>query len=811
MATLVDERCRNVLAKASRALGGREVAVWTADGCGGIRPLATSSGRMPPSLAALALAANLRRWRIALPAGQSWVALHGAEGRWYVAPVRAELPTPPPLRPAGAERRAQERLALELTGLCIGSLEARSGAPDATRLERILEQGTLIWTTDRALRVTTCTGPGAGSRDAPPECVPGASLMEQFERGAATPQAYEAHKRALLGESASYGMRVGARYYDARVDPLRDGGSAVVGVMGVAHDATDREHAREAARRAEEELDSLFQHARLPMHWTTADGTILRANDAALELVGYAPEEYIGRNIARFHEDPRGIEKVLRRVAEGGEVENREARLMHKDGTLRRVLISATGRFENGQLRTVRVVLRDVTERKAVERRRAGLALHDALTNLPNRAFFVERLAVALERARRDPDYRFAVLLVDADDFTTVNDRLGRASGDRLLVEIAERLRRCMRPGDLVARLGEDQFTVLIDDAISASAVEGAARRLGDQLVGPYTVNDATLDATVTIAAVMNESGSERPEDLLRDAVIALYRAKADGRAQGGSRFRMFDITMRASPQARVGVEADLRRALGRDEFHLVFDPIVTLATGHLHAFEALLRWQHPARGVVQPLEFLPLAEQTGAIVPIGRWVLHEACRHARAWRETTGGAPVRVTVNVSGNQLNDPRFLSDVEEAMRDAGMAGRGLGLEVPESVLLEEREPTTAILKELRRLEVEVHMDHFGTRLSALGSLPRLQLDWIKVDRSCVHRIGARRTDLEIVRAIVERSKGLGFGVIAEGVETGAQRAQLMAFGCELGQGFRFADPLQAKEVALLLADRARGPGA
>ncbi|HVH66876.1 MAG TPA: EAL domain-containing protein [Gemmatimonadales bacterium] len=786
-----------VLARTSRALGGREVVVWEADGRerGRLHPLATSSGRPPALAAGRALAARLRRWNIEPRPGERWLATRVAASRWYVARVRADLPAPPP---AGAAQRAQARLTLELAGLCIGREPAAPSDPEQLGLIVAQVPG-ILWTTDPALCVTSRTGTGLGSLDVLPERIVGASLVEQFQRGAVGFESLDAHRRALQGESVSYVIRAGSRYYDAHVDPLRDPAGSIVGVIGVARDVTDRERALEAARRAEEELQDFFYNAPVAIHWTAPDGTILRANDAALELLGYGDGEFVGKNIAEFHTDPAVAEEVLRRVATGEDIHNLEARFTHKDGSLRHVLVAANGRLEDQRLVNVRVIMRDITERKTVEERLAHGALHDALTDLPNRAFFTERLALAVARAHRDPDYRFAVLFLDFDHFKVVNDSLGHMAGDRLLTEIATRLRASMRPGDLVARLGGDEFTVLLDDVVSAAAVERAARRLQSRLEGRYMIDDRPLHASASIGVVLNEAAYETPDEVLRDADIAMYQAKAAGRA----RVQMFDVTMRESAQARFGLEADLRRALERAEFGLVFQPIVELATGRVHACEALLRWHHPERGTMRPLQFIPLAEQLGLITPIGRWVLQEACRQARRWQDAVPDIPVRITVNVSGKQLEQPELVADVRDAVRDAGIEPRALGLEITESVLIDRDDPTKAILDELRSLDVELHMDDFGTGYASLSSLPRVSVDWIKVDRSFVHRMGGRRTDLEIVRSIVDLSKNLGLGVIAEGVETAAQRERLMAFGCELGQGFRFAGPLDPDDVPGVLA--------
>ncbi len=427
-------------------------------------------------------------------------------------------------------------------------------------------------------------------------------------------------------------------------------------------------------------------------------------------------------------------------------------------------------------------------------------ALHDALTDLPNRAYFVERVSQAQARVRRDPDYRFAVLFIDFDDFKAVNDNLGHAAGDRLLMEIAGRLRTCVRPGDVVARLGGDEFTLLLEEISGLPDAEHAARRIQAALVAPIAIEGRGIVATASIGVALSEPDYGQVQDLLRDADLAMYHAKEQGRA----RYQVFDVAMRDSAQARFGMEADLRTALEHGELHLVFQPIVELQTGGVHGFEALLRWHRPKRGVILPPEFVPLAEQTGLIIPIGRWVLQEACRQARGWHDAFPAAgPVRISVNLSGKQLAHPGLADDVRAALQDAGLSPSRLILEIGENVLMESAESSTDVLHQLRELKVELHIDDFGTGHSSLSSLPRFPIHGIKIDRAFVHRMGSRRTDLEIVRSIVELAGNLSLGVIAEGVETVTQRARLIAFGCELGQGHLFAKPLEAQAAGALLA--------
>jgi diguanylate cyclase (GGDEF)-like protein len=445
------------------------------------------------------------------------------------------------------------------------------------------------------------------------------------------------------------------------------------------------------------------------------------------------------------------------------------------------------------------VIARDITERKRTEQDLRHVALHDALTDLPNRLLFTERVAQALARQRQDPAYRFAVLFLDFDDFKMINDSLGHVAGDRLLVEIAVRLRDQARPGDLISRLGGDEFTVLLEDVAGPADVEHAALRIQRALSAPLHLQGREIIITTSIGAALGDAAYRGPEDLLRDADIAMYHAKAGGHA----RFQVFDLPMREQAQDRLAVLTDLRNALERGELRLVYQPIVDLQSGRIHAFEALIRWHHPVRGVIQPSEFIPLAEETGLIVEIGAWVLSEACWQALHWqRASPRPTPVRISVNLSARQLAQPRLVDDVRRALAGAGSDPPTLQLEITESVLLGNGNAATDLLTELRLLGVEVHVDDFGTGYSSLSYLQRFHLQAIKVDRSFVHRMGARRTDLVIVRSIVDLATTLGMGVIAEGVETPAQRERLIAFGCQLGQGFFFAEPLDAGAVSVLL---------
>jgi diguanylate cyclase (GGDEF)-like protein/PAS domain S-box-containing protein len=903
------------------------VGVWEADPRGRLRLLAASDAERIAPAVADDLEPTLRELHV-LPrrAPSRWVASRLGGLRWCIAPVRRDAPRPPP---AGLERRGRERLTLELVGVCIGLID-EAQSPDVesvARLALILDQvPAILWTTDVELRVISRAGAGLKSQQILPDRIVGASLLEQQSLHKVGSESVAAHRRALAGESVSYQIRLFPRCYDAHVEPLRDEGGAIVGVVGLAVDVSDREQALAQAHRSQAELDEFFENAPVGIRWTAPEGTILRANRSELDLLGYQPDEYLGRNIAQFCVDPEVAVDSVRRLVAGETVRNVDIRMRHRDGSIRHGLLSANALFESGQLIHARCVTRDITDRieaeqalaefKAMvesaddavigktlegiitkwnpaatrlygyaadevigkpiavlapadrvdefagilERLRRGEhiehfdttrvrkdgtsvevsitispildsdgrpvgattiarditarkraeqqllheALHDALTDLPNRAYFVERVSQALARLQRDRDYRFALLFIDLDDFKAANDRLGHVAGDRLLTEIAARLRTCVRPGDVVARLGGDEFTVLLEEITGLPEGERAARRIQDALAVPVSLEGQDVVATASIGVVLSGPHYTQPQELLHDADLAMYHAKERGRA----RFQVFDIAMRDSAQARLGMEADLRNALERNELRLVFQPIVQLETGNVHAFEALLRWHRPEQGVVLPPELLPLAEQAGHILPIGAWVLQEACRCARRWQDALpASAPLRVHVNLSAKQLGHPGIVDEVRTALREAGLSPSCLALEISESVLMASVESSAALLLQLRELGVDLHMDDFGIGYSSLSHLPRLPLQGIKVDRSLVHRIGGRRIDLDIMRSIVDLARNLGVEVIAEGVETVAQRERLIAFGCELGQGYLFAKPLEPAAATALLAQSAQ----
>jgi len=421
-------------------------------------------------------------------------------------------------------------------------------------------------------------------------------------------------------------------------------------------------------------------------------------------------------------------------------------------------------------------------------------ALHDPLTRLPNRSLLLDRLEHALVRAGRT-GVGVAVCFVDLDEFKTVNDSLGHAAGDALLVAVAERMQRCARASDTVARLGGDEFAILLEDVEDVGEALAFASRLAAELGEPFVIQGAEL---FTSASIGIASGSAAGDDVLRNADVAMYRAKA----AGGGRYEVFEPKMRAALLERIELESELRRAVDRDEFVLHFQPIYALADGSVAAVEALVRWQHPTRGLVPPAAFIPLAEETGTIVRIGRGVLRAACSEAAAW-PALGAGEVAVTVNVSARQLQDPDLVVDVAEALASSGLDAARLVLEITESVLAPGSEKTMDVLRELKRMGVRLALDDFGTGYSSLRYLHEFPLDIIKIAKPFVDAVGGGGGGATLARAIVDIGRTFGLAVVAEGIEHPEQLRRIRAMDADLGQGFLLSRPVDAGTLQALLA--------
>ncbi len=531
--------------------------------------------------------------------------------------------------------------------------------------------------------------------------------------------------------------------------------------------------------------------------------------------VGNSPDEWF----SRVHpEDVERVKAELTNYFEGisSHFES-EHRILHKVGTYRWILNRGLAiRNPDGKVSRMTGAQTDVTERKVAEGKLLHDALHDALTGLPNRTLFIQRLEQALNNANRRQDGLFAVLFLDLDRFKVVNDSLGHLIGDQLLIALVRRLETCVRPGDTVARLGGDEFTILLEGIQDVGDATVTADRIQKSLAMPFNLSGHEVFITTSIGIALSTIGYERPEDLLRDADTVMYRAKALGKA----RHEVFDKAMHAQAVTLLQLENDLRRVVDRltaevlevssaeqsQELQLYYQPIVSIETGTFTGFEALLRWNHPERGLISPDEFIPLAEETGLIIPIGYWVMYEVCRQMHIWQqEFPRKPPLMISVNLSSKQFSRPDLIEQIQHILRETGLSPYSLKLEITESVLMEDAESAATMLLQLRALGVQLYIDDFGTGYSSLGYLHRFPVDALKIDRSFISRMGTNGENSEIVKTVMTLARNLDIDVVAEGVETAEQLAQLRAMGCKhgQGQGYFFSKPVDSKTARALIA--------
>jgi diguanylate cyclase (GGDEF)-like protein len=460
----------------------------------------------------------------------------------------------------------------------------------------------------------------------------------------------------------------------------------------------------------------------------------------------------------------------------------------------------------DGSGRPTRVAgsLTDISERKHAEARLRHEVLHDTLTGLPNRVLFLDRLDLALKQHRREPTREFAVLFLDLDRFKMVNDSLGHAAGDELLIEFGKRVSMFLRPGDSVARLGGDEFAILLTEVADLEDATRVADRIHEVLLRKFVIRDKEVYASASIGIALSAPHYEHPNQMLRDADLAMYRTKSN-RAGSYTVFRSF---MYESALQRLELETDLRSALGRAELVTYYQPIVSLEGHRVIGFEALLRWFHPTRGAIEPDVFVPLAEKSGAIGPLSWWVTREACRQTRAWQMSDSRfADLSISVNVSSRLLSEPQFATRMREVLDETGLPPATLHLEITENALLQHESITIAELAALQATGVKVHLDDFGTGYSSLSYLNRFRYDTIKIDRSFIASMPHAPRSRRIVDALISLATVLGMGVIAEGVETQEQAENLRALNCHVAQGFLFSKPVPP-EVAQALLERESG---
>ena len=573
--------------------------------------------------------------------------------------------------------------------------------------------------------------------------------------------------------------------------PYRDHQDRVVGVFGIARDVTEQATAREALARAEEKFSTAFQVTPVAMAITTAEeGRIVEVNEAFTRIYGAGREAVLGRTATELGiwPNPADRERFRARLLETGEVQAHEVTLRDRAGEPRTMLLSGKLMELAGDPRLLISAL-DITDRKEFERALERRALYDELTGLPNRSLFQDRLQHALERASRNAQ-GVAVLFMDLDRFKIVNDSLGHAAGDQLLASVAERIRGCFREQDTVARLGGDEFGALLEQVGHCGVAETTAQRLVEVLDRPFQIAGSDVHAAVSIGIAYSGPELRNPEDLLRFSDVAMYRAKRES----GTSVTVFDPTRDSEATERLQLENDLRSALERKEIGVHFQPIVALEDRSVVGVEALARWEHPERGTVTPGEFIPLAEETGLIVPLGRQVLDRALAQAAGLRERIG-ADLVLSVNLSGRQMQEPDLVEAVEETLSAHDLTPDALRIEITESVAIHNVE----VVRQLRERGIRVAVDDLGTGYASLEYLTHLEVDLLKLDRTFVAGLGEDLRDEAVAEAVLLVADRLGLPVVAEGIETEEQLRRLRDLGCGYGQGFHCGRPGPSEEVA------------
>ena len=557
-------------------------------------------------------------------------------------------------------------------------------------------------------------------------------------------------------------------------------------------------------KQADARLSSLVEHSSDVVCVIAADGAVRYASPSTAHVLGLDADGVAGRPLtALVHpEDALAAASFLAGIAgqAPGTPSSCELRLRHADGSWRHVEALGTDRLADPAVEGIVLNLRDVSERRAFEAELAHQAFHDALTGLPNRSLFRDRVEHALDRHRRDGS-EVTVLFLDLDDFKTVNDSLGHAAGDELLREVGRRLRECVRPADTAARLGGDEFAVLLDGDPDEGTVTDVAERILAAFAAPVEHDGRHISMHASIGIAFG-GGAAAAEDVLRNADVAMYSAKA----QGKGRYELFEPEMHELALTRLELKSDLQRAVDEHEFFLRFQPIVDLATEAIAGVEALLRWEHPQRGSVSPLQVIALAEETGLIVPLGRRILEDACHQARRLQEAAADPALTMSVNVSARQLQREEFPAEVAAAVRAAGIAPETLVLELTESAVVEDTELAVRRLQELKALGVQLAIDDFGTGYSSLNYLRHFPFDVLKIDRSFVGGVHEDPEVAALTTAILDLTRVLGLRAVAEGVEDPAQLARLRELRCAYAQGYLFARPIPAEEVVELVRLRA-----
>jgi diguanylate cyclase (GGDEF)-like protein/PAS domain S-box-containing protein len=552
-------------------------------------------------------------------------------------------------------------------------------------------------------------------------------------------------------------------------------------------------------RQREERFRALVQNSSDAITIVDAQHLIQYQSPSIERYFGYRPEDVLGHAFSELihPDDLQAVQTLFNNLAAtAGATARVEARWRHRDGRWRECELTASNLLGEPAVRGLVINSRDITDRKALEEQLSHQAFHDSLTGIANRALFKDRLHQSVARAARRQE-KPAVLFIDLDGFKAINDSAGHTVGDELLAAVAARLRPFVRTGDTMARLGGDEFAILLEDLEDLSAAIRVAERINEALKDPFTLasREIFISASIGIAPF---APTQDPDELLRNADIAMYMAKAAGKG----RYEVFNPSMHEAVVSQLQLEGDLKRAVERNEFFVVYQPLVALPSQQPVGVEALIRWRHPERGIVPPVTFIPLAEKNGTIVPIGRWVLREACRQVQAWRAIN--PQLGLSVNLSGRQMREPRLIDDVSGTLQETGLPASALTLEMTESVLMDDIDGALRVLRSLKSLGIHLAIDDFGTGYSSLSYLSKFPVDSLKIDRSFVSGLGASQNE-PLVATIVEMGHSMRLKVVAEGIERAEQVTELERLRCEVGQGYLFSKPMPPAELESYLADR------
>ncbi len=560
----------------------------------------------------------------------------------------------------------------------------------------------------------------------------------------------------------------------------------------------DERHVEEL-KESESRFHSAFTHAAIGMALVSTDGRFIQANKSFCDMLGRTLPELLAAQLAGLvnPDDAGALQGPIDRLVKGELASvHTEVRGVHRDGSDVWMALNIS-LARDWQFRTHNLIVQaqDISARRRAEAELYHNAYHDSLTQLSNRTHFNEQLNRAIARVQRHPEQRFAVMYLDFDRFKMVNDSLGHKAGDELLVNVAKRLKTMLRPTDVLARLGGDEFAILVEDLNRQRDAVELTERIQKELQKPVQLGSMEVAISASIGITFSTNGYQTSDQIIRDADIAMYKAKSKGKAQ----YALFDSSLHQHVTAQLQLESELRRALGQGQIYLEYQPICELRGRKLVGFEALVRWNHPERGLLEPATFIPVAEETGLIVPLGNWVLTEACRQMREWKAIRDSEGLRMSVNVSSLQLTHPDFVAHVHHALQAAEMTPAQLTLEVTESVLMDGIENAVSTLTALRHMGVTLSIDDFGTGYSSLSYLATLPIDALKVDRSFIERMSRDGEGSEIVKAIFKLGQALSKQVYAEGIETGQQLTLLQELGCEFGQGFLISKPVDAARAA------------